>query len=61
MTGEQADALYGAGGTDCSPGVLNGRPYIAFDREADTLANAMRSAFDLVESLGYVIIQIDME
>lgn len=49
---EWSNALYEAGGSDSLAGVSNGRPYVAFDREADTLDAALRSALQTVQAAG---------
>ncbi len=56
-----ADALYEAGGDDSSPGVLSGMPYVSFDREAETLQDAIRSAAEVVRSAGMTILRCEID
>lgn len=48
---DYADALYDAGCDDGMVGEIDGTPYVEFDREAPTLADAILSAIRDVESV----------
>lgn len=51
-TDEAANALYEAGCDDATPGVQAGVPVVAFDREAESLEEAMASAVRDVTAAG---------
>ena len=57
---ETADAIYGKC-KDSSLGKCNGRTYVAFDREADSLESAIDSAIADLRSLGVQPLRIQME
>lgn len=50
---EMSDALFEAGCNDGSPGVRSGVVFVAFDREANSLREAVESAISDVERAGY--------
>jgi hypothetical protein len=52
---EMADALYEAGCDDCTPGKSCGVIRVMFDREAESLEAAIRSAIRDVHSAGYQV------
>lgn len=54
---KQLDALYEAGCDDATFGSVDGVPYAEFDREAPTLAQALRSAIADVESVPGISVQ----
>lgn len=53
--------LYEAGCDDGSPGMVDGLAFIAFDREAESLEEAVRSAVADVHSAGYRVVRIETE
>ncbi|MCH7990665.1 MAG: hypothetical protein IID46_16105 [Planctomycetes bacterium] len=63
MTEEMANALYKSGCDDGSPGSSCGLAQVAFDREADSLEGAIRSAVSDVRKAGFSVerVQIDDE
>jgi hypothetical protein len=63
MTDEIATALYEAGCDDATPGSCDGVAHVAFDREAPSLEDAIRSAAADISKAGYspLRIQIDQE
>jgi hypothetical protein len=61
FTDAQTDALYGGG---CSDGTLSsssGRAWIGFDREAETLQGAIRSAVSDVRHAGLEVDHVEIE
>jgi hypothetical protein len=52
ITTSLEDAIYEAGCGDAALGMRAGVPYLAFDREADSLEEAIRSAIKDVENVG---------
>ncbi len=52
LTEAQANAIFEAGGTDATPGVLCGRAFVDFDRRAASLAQAISSAVRQVRRAG---------
>ncbi len=61
LTEDVADALFGAGCDDGTPGTCNGVFSIDFHREADSLEEAFRSAIANVRSAGYEVDHVEME
>lgn len=63
FTDEQADALYEAGCSDGSLASGDGQAWIGFDREADSLLAAVRSAINDIGKVGLEIdrVEIDQE
>lgn len=61
LTDEQCDALYEAGCDDSTIVTRNGMTAIAFDRMADSLEDAIRSASKDVRSAGYEVARIEMD
>ncbi len=57
---ELADALFEAGCDDSTPGVFFGVPHIDFDREADSLEAAIRSAIADVQKAGCVVEKVEI-
>lgn len=55
LTGEIEDALYNAGCNDALLGLLAGTPYLAFDRYAESLEQAIQTAIKHVETCGLPI------
>jgi hypothetical protein len=60
MTVEMADALFEAGCDDSSPWSSEGVVSVAFDREAESLGDAIGSAIKNVEAAGYTIARVDV-
>jgi hypothetical protein len=54
-------ALYEAGGSDSTCGISNGRLFAAFDREAVSLEDAIRSAHGNVATAGLRVVRCEME
>ena len=61
MTEELADALYEAGCDDGSPWSSDWQAFVGFDREADSLEEAIRSAVGNVRRAGCQVDKIEME
>ena len=61
MTEAMANALYESGCDDGSPGSSSGLAHVAFDRQADSLEEAIRSAVSDVRKAGLSVerVQID--
>lgn len=57
---EQCDALYEAGCYDGTIVTRNGVTFIAFDRKADSLEQAIRSATADVRAAGFEIKRVEM-
>lgn len=47
-----SNSVYEAGGDDTVVGELAGKPYVAFDREAESLEDALRSALQTIRAAG---------
>jgi hypothetical protein len=60
-TDEEADRLYESGCSDGSPAKINGVSYIAFDREADSLDEAIRTAIADVRSAGFDVTRVETD
>lgn len=58
---EDCDALYSAGCDDGTIVTRDGVTHIAFDREAASLEDAIRSASANVRSAGFEIARVEME
>lgn len=56
---EMSDALYEAGCDDSSPGVSCGVVSVPFDREAETLQEAVISAIQQVHQAGYTVERVE--
>jgi hypothetical protein len=61
LTPDMADALYEAGCDDGSVGTCDGVLTIDFDREAESLGDAIGSAIKNVEAAGYAVARVDVE
>jgi len=57
----QCDALYGAGCKDGSVVTSEGVTHIAFDREAESLEAAIRSAVADVRAAGLEVARVEMD
>jgi len=55
------DALYAAGCDDGTVVTRNGVTYVAFDREAESLETAIRSASEQVRAAGFTIARVEMD
>ena len=56
-----ANAIYESGGDDSSPGEHCGAPYVSFHREAETLDDAVRSAYDNVQAAGCQVVRCEID
>ncbi len=61
MTTEMAEALYAAGCDDGHPWSSGGVAAVSFDREADCLESAIRSAVADVQKAGYTVHHVEIE
>jgi hypothetical protein len=61
ITVEMADALFEAGCEDSSPWRREGVVSVAFDREAESLGDAIGSAVKDVERAGFSVARVDVE
>ncbi len=61
LTDDQCDALYEAGCDDGTIVTRNGITAIAFDRDADSLEEAIRSASAHVGAAGFEVARIEMD
>jgi hypothetical protein len=59
--GDFAEALFAAGCDDATPSTSNGVVSIDFDREAESMDAALRSAVKQVESLGWLISKVEID
>jgi hypothetical protein len=58
---EGCDKLYEAGCDDGTIVTRNGQTYIHFDRDAESLENAIRSAFHNVRRAGFEVSRLEMD
>jgi hypothetical protein len=58
---EMAEALYEAGCDDSTPGSRCGVVMVHFDREAESLGDAIGSAIKDVEKAGYKVAKVEVE
>jgi hypothetical protein len=61
ITVEMADALFEAGCDDATPGSCEGIVSVDFDREADSLGDAIGSAVKNVERAGYAVARVEVD
>jgi hypothetical protein len=61
LTDEIADELFESGCDDGTPGICNGVFSIDFNRDADTLEEAIRSAVACVKSAGHEVERAEIE
>jgi len=61
LSDKDCDALYEAGCDDGSVVTRNGATYIAFDREAESLEDALRSATAQVRAAGFEVARVEMD
>ncbi len=55
-----SNAIYEAGGDDTNIGERDGRRFAVFDREANSLDEALRSAMDTVQSAGLRVVTCEI-
>jgi hypothetical protein len=60
MTPEMAEALFEAGCDDSTPGSCEGVVTIDFDREAETLGDAIGSAVKDFERAGFAVARVEV-
>lgn len=58
---DQADALFAAGCDDGTPACSNELAWVHFDREANSLEEAIRSAIAQVQSAGLVVSKVELD
>ena len=58
---ELADAIFAAGCHDATPSSCNGIVSVDFDREAESLGDAIGSAIKDVAAAGFSVAQVDVE
>lgn len=61
MTADMAEALYVAGCDDGHPWSSEGAAAVTFDREADCLESAIRSAVADVQKAGFSVKRVEIE
>lgn len=61
MTDELANDLYEAGCEDASPASSEGRAWVIFHRDADSLEAAIRSAIANVQQAGLQVARVELE
>ena len=61
VTDDDCDALYEAGCDDGTVVTRDGVTHIAFDREAESLEEAIRSATAQVTSAGFEVARVEMD
>lgn len=57
----ECDTLCEAGCDDGTIVTRDGRTYVAFDRQADSLESAIRSAADDIRAAGFLIDHVEMD
>jgi hypothetical protein len=61
VTDDQADALFAAGCDDGTPAGCGGVAWVHFDRAADSLEAAIRSAVAQVRAAGFVVSKVELD
>lgn len=61
LTVELGDRLYEAGCDDGSPGSCDGVTFVDFDREAESLEDAIRSAITNVQAAGCAVAKVEID
>ena len=61
VTDDQADALFAAGCDDGTPACCDGTAWIHFDREANSLEDAIRSAIAQVQAAGFTLSKVELD
>ena len=61
VSDDDCDALYEAGCNDGTVVTRDGATYVAFDRQAETLEEAIRSATAQVRAAGFEVTRVEMD
>lgn len=61
LTPEMADALFEAGCDDSTPASCDGVVHVHFDREAESLGDAIGSAVKDVVRAGFAVARVDVD
>ncbi|WP_152052409.1 hypothetical protein [Tautonia marina] len=61
LTPAMAESLFAAGCDDATPASRGGIVHIAFDRDAESLGDAVGSAIRDVERAGFKVAQVEVE
>ena len=61
LSNDDCDALYEAGCDDGTVVTREGVTYVAFDREAESLEEAIRSAATQVKAAGFEVARVEMD
>jgi hypothetical protein len=61
VTDDLANRLFTAGCEDSTPSSCNGVAWVHFDREADSLEEAIRSAVEQVQRAGLRVAKVEVE
>lgn len=61
ITDVHADALFSVGCDDGTPVSSDGRAWIHFDRESNSLEEAIRSASRQVQSAGFLVAKVELD
>ena len=61
LTDDQADALFAAGRDDGTPASCHGSAWVHFDREANSLEDAIRSAIAQVQAAGFTVSKVELD
>ncbi len=61
VTDEQADALFAAGCDDGTPTSCDNVAWVHFDREAESLERAIRSAVAQVRAAGFTVSKVELD
>jgi len=61
VTDDQADSLFEAGCDDGTPASCNGSAWIHFDRDADSLEQAICTAIAQVQSVGFRVFKVELD
>ncbi len=61
LTPADCDRLYETGCDDSTIVTRNGQSFVAFDRQADSLEAAIRSATSDVQSAGFRVVRVEMD
>lgn len=61
ITDSMTDALFETGCGDAGVGSCDGVVFIDFDREADSLGDAVGSAIKAVERAGFAVARVDID
>lgn len=61
VTDDQADALFAGGCDDATPASCEGLAWLHFDRQANSLEDAIRSAIAQVQSAGFNVSKVELD